>query len=112
PISNDLGLPVREGEYVGRELAGRLGQGGARVGLNNVNGSIQIKRAADGRTPSPVTNLLSETRDREDFDVDVDADDERAAARDARDAERDAAREQRDAQREVERATRDAARET
>jgi DUF4097 and DUF4098 domain-containing protein YvlB len=113
PISNDFGLPVREGEYVGRELAGRLGQGGTRVSLNNVNGSIQLKRAADGRTPSPATNLLSETRDRGDFDVDVDNDDmdaAREAVREARDAEREGARDQRDAQREVERATRNAAR--
>src|SRR5947209_4132199 len=29
-ISNDFNLPVREGEYVGRDLEGRLGQGGAR----------------------------------------------------------------------------------
>ena len=113
PISNDFGLPVREGEYVGRELAGRLGQGGTRVSLNNVNGSIQLKRAADGRTPAPVTNLLSETRDRGDYDVDVDNDGDdaaRDAAREARDAARESARDQRDAQREVERATRDAAR--
>jgi DUF4097 and DUF4098 domain-containing protein YvlB len=124
-ISNDFNLPVREGEYVGRELAGRLGQGGTRVSLNNVNGSIQIKRASDGKTPSPVTNLLSETRDRQDFDDDMDddADDaardsereardaEREAARDSREAERDKARELRDAQREQERTTRDISRE-
>ena len=123
-ISNDFNLPVREGEYVGRELAGRLGQGGTRVSLNNVNGSIQIKRAADGKTPSPVTNLLSETRDREDFDDDRDeAEDEardsereareaeREAARDRREAERDKSRDLREAQRELERSTRDIQRE-
>jgi DUF4097 and DUF4098 domain-containing protein YvlB len=118
-ISNDFNLPVREGEYVGRELAGRLGQGGTRVSLNNVNGSIQIKRASDGRTPSAVTNLLSETRDREDFDDDDDTDEAEDAARDgereARDAQREAEREKarglRDAQRELERSTRDMARE-
>ncbi|HVF67278.1 MAG TPA: DUF4097 family beta strand repeat-containing protein [Pyrinomonadaceae bacterium] len=127
-ISNDFNLPVRVGEYVGRELAGRLGQGGTRVSLNNVNGSIQIKRAADGKSPSAVTNLLSETRDTEDFDDDDDddADDgareaerelregKREAERDrreaGREAERDRANELRDAQREIERATRDAER--
>src|SRR5919107_6031050 len=103
PISNDFGLPVREGEYVGRELAGRLGSGGARVSLNNVNGSIQLKRASDGRAPSPVTNLLSETRGSEDFDDD-DADDAvRDAAREAREAGREAEREKREARREAER---------
>jgi tetratricopeptide (TPR) repeat protein len=116
PISNDFGLPVREGEYVGRELAGRLGAGGARVSLNNVNGSIQLKRAADGRTPSAVTNLLSETRDRGDFDNDNDNDNDdddtaRDAAREARDAAREAERDRRDAQREAERERRDALRE-
>jgi DUF4097 and DUF4098 domain-containing protein YvlB len=120
-ISNDFNLPVRVGEYVGRELAGRLGQGGTRVSLSNVNGSIQIKRASDGRSPSAVTNLLSETRDREDFDDDVEDNmhDAEREARDAerevrdaqREAERDKARDLRDAQRELEHATRDAARE-
>jgi DUF4097 and DUF4098 domain-containing protein YvlB len=113
-ISNDFNLPVRVGEYVGRELAGRLGQGGTRVSLNNVNGSIQLRRAADGKSPSAVTNLLSETRDREDFDNDDDDEDgARDAAREARDKERelrDRQRELRDAQREIERATRDATR--
>ena len=119
-ISNDFNLPVRVGEYVGRELAGRLGQGGTRVSLNNVNGSIQIRRAPDGRSPSAVTNLLSETRDRGDFDDD-DADDAaRDAAREARDAQREAERDRREAMRdaardraeqlrEVENATKEAA---
>ncbi|HVF44650.1 MAG TPA: DUF4097 family beta strand repeat-containing protein [Pyrinomonadaceae bacterium] len=123
-ITNDFNLPVRVGEYVGRELAGRLGQGGTRVSLNNVNGSIQIKRAADGKTPSAVTNLLSETRDGGDFDDDDDDDDDvgdagreaRDAGRELRDAERElreekreAERERRESQREIQRATRDAA---
>ena len=126
-ISNDFNLPVRVGEYVGRELAGRLGQGGTRVNLNNVNGSIQIKRAADGKSPSAVTNLLSETRasealdDDNDEDNDVDEDDsvreaerelreeKREAPREAREGARESQRELRDAQREIERATRDAA---
>ena len=114
-ISNDFNLPVRVGEYVGRELAGRLGQGGTRVSLNNVNGSIQIKRASDGKSPSAVTNLLSETRASEDLDDDNDDDNDvdedmedsaREAERDARDAQREI----RDAQREIERETRKAQR--
>jgi DUF4097 and DUF4098 domain-containing protein YvlB len=121
PISNDFNLPVRVGEYVGRDLEGRLGSGSARVRLSNVNGSIQIKRAADGHTPSPVTNLLSETRGRGDFDADDAADeaddDAREAARNGVEAQKEAAETQkeagravRDAQREIETATRDAAR--
>src|ERR1044072_6055626 len=114
-LSNDFNMPVRVGEYVGRELAGRLGQGGTRVSLNNVNGSIQIKRASDGKSPSAVTNLLSETRASEalddDSDDDNDADEDmedsaREAERDARDAQREI----RDAQREIERETRKAQR--
>jgi DUF4097 and DUF4098 domain-containing protein YvlB len=61
-ISNDFGLPVRKGEYVGRDLAGRLGEGNTRVKLSNVNGSIKIRRASDGRQLSPVTNLLPDTK--------------------------------------------------
>ncbi|HEX8502043.1 MAG TPA: DUF4097 family beta strand repeat-containing protein [Pyrinomonadaceae bacterium] len=121
-ISNDFNLPVREGEYVGRELQGRLGRGGAHVRLNNVNGPIQIRRANDGRQQSPATNLLSETRGREDFvgDVDVDDDDdEDSAKRTNRDAAREAARararddrererERREMEREAERGSREA----
>ncbi|HEX8457816.1 MAG TPA: DUF4097 family beta strand repeat-containing protein [Pyrinomonadaceae bacterium] len=65
-ITNDLGLPVRRGEYVGNEMAGQLGQpgqsGGARIRLNNVSGQIKITRAADGRAASPVTNLIVDAR--------------------------------------------------
>ncbi|MDT7687604.1 MAG: hypothetical protein QOE46_363 [Acidobacteriota bacterium] len=126
-ISNDFNLPVREGEYVGRDLEGRLGRGGARVRLSNVNGSISIRRAGDNRPLSPAVNLLSETRGREDSGDDSDAADAaREAAREARDSVREAERERREAlteaerdraessrerQREVEDATRDVQRE-
>lgn len=43
-ISNDFGLTVEEGQYVGRNLTGQIGSGGPRIKLNNVNGSISIKR--------------------------------------------------------------------
>ena len=43
-ISNDFGLTVEEGQYVGRSLTGQIGSGGPRIRLNNVNGSIAIKR--------------------------------------------------------------------
>lgn len=72
-ITNDFGLPVRRGQYVGRELAGRLGRGGAFVKLNNVNGQVVVRYARDGRTVSPVMNLLSETpRGNADTDDDED----------------------------------------
>src|SRR5947209_4711582 len=115
-ITNDFKLPVREGEYVGRDLEGRLGQGGARVRLSNVNGPGSIRRADDNRPLSPATNLLSETRG----DADDAAADAREAAREAREEarqEREEARAEaresaRDSQRGTEEATREIQRET
>ena len=43
-ITNDFGLTVEDGQYVGHSLNGQIGSGGARVRLNNVNGPIAIKR--------------------------------------------------------------------
>ncbi len=114
-IRNDFNLPVRVGEYVGRDLEGRIGQGSADVRLSNVNGSVNIRRAEDGRPLSPVTNLLSETKGRSARDGDGDGD-IGAAAREAGEAARDAARaaerEVREAAREVREATREGARAT
>ena len=96
-ITNDFGLPVRRGEYVGRDLAGQLGSGGTRIKLGNVNGRISIKRAQDGRPLSRVTNQLGEVTDAGDADDDdgddFGVDETRAEARRAaREAQRDAAR--------------------
>lgn len=43
-ITNDFGLTVNDGQYVGHDLSGQIGTGGPRIRLNNVNGSISIKR--------------------------------------------------------------------
>ncbi len=43
-ITNDFGLRVNDGEYVGHDLSGQIGNGGPRIRLSNVNGSIAIKR--------------------------------------------------------------------
>lgn len=43
-IRNDFGLEVEKDRWVGSELRGRLGTGSARVSLENVNGSIEIRR--------------------------------------------------------------------
>ncbi|HEX8335800.1 MAG TPA: DUF4097 family beta strand repeat-containing protein [Pyrinomonadaceae bacterium] len=109
-ISNDFNLPVRVGEYVGRNLEGRIGGGGADVRLSNVNGPIQIRRAGDGRPLSPVTNLLSESKGRGEFEAGQAEDIAGGANRAARDAVRDAARATREALREVERDRREAER--
>lgn len=44
PITNDFELTVEKGQYLGRNLSGQIGSGGPKVRLNNVNGSISIKR--------------------------------------------------------------------
>lgn len=132
-ITNDLGLPVKRGEYIGESLEGQLGAGGAHVKLSNVNGVIRVRRAADGRAQSSVTNLLSnegrdaETRDelRQRVDRQVASETRRArtdaeregerANREALDriketARREADRSERDAERERERVSREAER--
>jgi DUF4097 and DUF4098 domain-containing protein YvlB len=43
-ITNDFGLPVNDGEYVGHSLKGQIGTGGPIIRLSNVNGPITIKR--------------------------------------------------------------------
>ncbi|MBV9959886.1 MAG: DUF4097 family beta strand repeat protein [Acidobacteria bacterium] len=112
-ITNDFGLPVRRGDWVGRELYGQLGRGGSRIKLGNVNGSLNIRHASDGRTLSPATSLISVSDsknknknkakgedDDEDYDWDEDSDDAgQSARRAARDAQREAQRAQLEAQR-------------
>ncbi|HJQ67529.1 MAG TPA: DUF4097 family beta strand repeat-containing protein [Blastocatellia bacterium] len=56
-INSDFGLTMNRGKYIGRNVAGRLGRGGARVTLDNITGNIAIRRLPDGRKPSVVTNL-------------------------------------------------------
>jgi DUF4097 and DUF4098 domain-containing protein YvlB len=43
-ITNDFGLTVNDGQYVGHDLSGQIGSGGPRIRLSNVNGSIALKR--------------------------------------------------------------------
>ena len=77
-ISNDFGLAAIRHQYVGHSLHGQLGGGGAMVKLSNVNGTIEISHASDGKTLSPATNLeRGRDRDRDkDSDNDRDDDDE------------------------------------
>lgn len=62
-ITNDFGLPVRKGEYIGRDLHGRLGSGDAQIKLDSVNGRLAINKKNDGRSTSPATNLLTGGRE-------------------------------------------------
>jgi DUF4097 and DUF4098 domain-containing protein YvlB len=100
-ITNDFGLPVRRGDYVGNDLAGQLGQDGSRIKLDNVNGSITIRHAPDGRPLSRATSLLAEKIKDKDNDDDYDVD---GAKSEARQAAREAAREALRAQAEARRA--------
>lgn len=69
-ITNDFGLPVRKGQYVGRDLYGRIGSGDVQVKLSSVNGPLNIARKNDGRNLSPATNLLPQkNKDDEDWDT-------------------------------------------
>ncbi|HLL71539.1 MAG TPA: DUF4097 family beta strand repeat-containing protein [Pyrinomonadaceae bacterium] len=115
-ILNNFGLPVRRGEHIGNDLSGQLGQGGGtRIRLNNVSGQIKIQRAADGRTPSAVTNLLSDAHPeregatQDDIQKQVAREIERAM-RDTERAVRDTERMVRDTERVVERTNRAAER--
>ena len=132
-ITNDFGLPVHHGRYVGTDLAGQIGQGGPRIKLGNVNGTIQLRHAQDGRSLSTVTSELSANDDegygpsQEEIERQVAREVERAqreaerareegqraaeqGQRAAEQAQREAERAQRDAQREAEQAQREAER--
>jgi DUF4097 and DUF4098 domain-containing protein YvlB len=56
-IENDFGLHVNHHQYVGHDLRGELGSGGAHIKLENVNGRIEIRHADDGRALSPAKDL-------------------------------------------------------
>jgi DUF4097 and DUF4098 domain-containing protein YvlB len=97
-IANDFGLPIRKGEYVGRDMYGKLGNGATRIKLSSVNGGLSVLRKQDGKALSAPTNLLP-LKGKEDLDDDNDQDndddndsdddgDNRASAARARDVER------------------------
>src|SRR5262249_29165227 len=41
-ITNDFGLPVRKGKYVGRDLYGKVGSGDVSIRMSSVNGALTI----------------------------------------------------------------------
>jgi len=70
-ITNEFGLPIKKGKYVGRNMHGRLGSGEVQVNLTAVNGSLSIVRKKDGKSLRPVVNLVKadgEDEDSEDSD--------------------------------------------
>ena len=64
-IDNDFGLHANDHHFVGHDLRGELGGGGTQIRLNNVNGTIDIHHATDGRSLSPA----KDTGDKEEGEV-------------------------------------------
>jgi DUF4097 and DUF4098 domain-containing protein YvlB len=65
-IENDFGLHVNHHRFVGHELRGELGNGGAQIKLEDVNGRIEIRHASDGKALSPVKDLTHRDKDDDD----------------------------------------------
>jgi len=77
-ITNDFGLPVKKGKYVGRNLHGRIGSGDVQIKLSAVNGGLTIGRKRDGKPSNTVTNLLKSDSDDEEDTEDSEVEVERA----------------------------------
>src|SRR5204862_6466559 len=56
-INNNFGLHTNNHRWVGHDLRGELGGGGAHIQLRNVNGLIDVRHAEDGHTTSPANDL-------------------------------------------------------
>jgi DUF4097 and DUF4098 domain-containing protein YvlB len=123
-ISNDFGMQIKHGEYVGHSLDGQIGTGGPRIKLGNVNGAIRITHAQDGRALSPATSIAGNARTRAQAEADLEQDveltsaeitlakiDSARLARETRQAQREAQRQVnvalREAQQEIEQAQRE-----
>lgn len=65
-INNDFGLHVNHHHFIGHDLRGELGTGGARIKLANVNGHIEVHHAQDGRALSPAKDLSHQDKDDDD----------------------------------------------
>lgn len=102
-ITNDFGLPVRKGRYVGRDMYGRIGNGDGQIKLSSVNGELTISRKNDGRSVSPSTNLLNKKADE-----DWDSEDERMSRVRSERVDREVSRAIRESQRETAEAVREA----
>ena len=127
-ISNDFGMQVKHGEYVGHNLDGQIGTGGPKIKLGNVNGGIRITHSQDGRAVSPATSVAGTAARDEMMSEDIARSVQEATddlvrlkidsarmARETRQAQREAQRQVnaaiRDSQREMEQAQRELQRE-
>jgi hypothetical protein len=68
-ISNDFGLHVNNHRFVGHDLRGEIGKGGAHIRLSDVNGRIDIRHAQDGRAVSPVKDRSHHDKDDDDSEI-------------------------------------------
>ncbi len=71
-ITNDFGLTVRKGKYVGRDMYGRVGKGDVQIRLESVNGQLSVGRKNDGKSTNPATDLLPQKSKDDDDDWDND----------------------------------------
>jgi len=88
-ITNDFGLPVRKGKYLGRDMYGKLGRGDVYIKLESVNGTLAVTRRNDGRQMSPAVDLLPQKGKDDDDDFDVNIEDMDASIRAASKASRE-----------------------
>ena len=65
-ISNDFGLHVNNHRFVGHDLRGDIGKGGAHIRLSDVNGRVEIRHAQDGHAMSPVKDRGGRDKDDDD----------------------------------------------
>ena len=70
-INNDFGLHVNNHRYVGHDMRGEIGHGGARIKLSNVNGRVEIHHAQDGHAMSPVKDRSHHDKDDDDNDSEI-----------------------------------------
>jgi DUF4097 and DUF4098 domain-containing protein YvlB len=56
-IENDFGLHTNNHRWVGHDLNGELGSGGPHIRISNVNGTVNVQHANDGRALSPAKDL-------------------------------------------------------
>jgi len=68
-ISNDFGLHVNNHRFVGHDLRGEIGKGGAHIRLSDVNGRIDIHHAQDGHAVSPVKDRSHHDKDDDDSEI-------------------------------------------
>lgn len=103
-ITNDFNLPVKRGQYVGSDLAGRLGSGASRIRISNVNGAVAVRRAGDGKAVSQAVSLLPAGEpDGAQRDEPLHREAIQHAMREAQRAEREVARHMQESQREMQR---------